>query len=236
MNTSIRNRSAFSLVELLVVLAIIGTLMGVTATYLTNAKSRARGVECQKNLGDWSKGLSMLIDESRTHAFPAAGSGAREDTTAWYNVIARPLDMKPLSDYGEGDRLPVPRGGMKSVYVCPEAGGRDTSGFFSYAYNKNISKGNKTLRAAQVKRPGELVVFMDAPRTSLWAADQEDVLAGKSDSFRHGSQMNIAFYDGHVGSFKRPMVLQGSENPTAVNEFGILWDPREESGDGAGSN
>lgn len=234
MNTHTSNRSAFSLVELLVVLAIIGLLMGVTSAYIMGAKSRARGVECQKNLGDWTKGLSMLIDESRIHAFPAAGkTGAREDATAWYNAIARPLDLKPLCDYGEGDRIPSPRGGIKSVYVCPEAGSRGGDGLFSYSYNKHLSKGDKTLRASQVKRPSELVVLMDSPRTSLWAADQEDVLSDRAECFRHGGQMNIAFYDGHVGAFKRAKVQQGADTPTAVNESSILWDPWEESGPGS---
>ena len=235
MKTNTTSRSAFSLVELLVVLAVMGILMGVTTTYVAGAKARARSVECQKNLGDWTKGLSMYLDANRIHAFPARGSGSRDDASAWYNVIARQIDQKALSDYGEGDRVPAPNGGVKSVYVCPEAVGREEKGLFSYSYNKYLVKGNKSLRAPQVKRASELVVFMDAPRTTLCAADELDVLSDRSESFRHGRRMNIAFCDGHVGSFKLPEVKQGSESPTESNDVGIQWDPWEETGDGEGS-
>ncbi len=235
MKTNTTTRSAFSLVELLVVLAVMGILMGVTTTYVAGAKARARSVECQKNLGDWSKGLSMLLDASRTHAFPAAGSGAREEKSAWYNAIPRHMGQKALSDYGEGDRIPAPNGGIKSVYVCPEAVGRDAKGIFSYSYNKHLVNGGKSLRAPQVKRASELVVFMDAPRATLCAADEADVISDRSESFRHGGRMNIAFCDGHVASFKLPEVKQGAESPTEANDAGIQWDPWEETGEGEGS-
>lgn len=230
MNTRITSRSAFTLLELLVVLAVIGILLGVVATYTSGAKEKARSVECKKNLGDWAKGLGMLVDDSRTHSFPAAGSGAAKDEKAWYNTIARYVDVKPLKDYEEGEKMPVPNAGIKSVYVCPAANNRTSSGdLFSYSYNSHLNPDGKTLRASNVKNASELVAFMDAPRASAYSADETMVLSETTDSFRHGGMMNIAFCDGHVGSFKKHQVLQGSETPSKVNNFGILWDPSGES-------
>ena len=220
------NRSAFSLIELLVVIAIIATLMSISILYLSGAKSRAKGIECQKNLGDWAKGLGMFIDESRIHKFPNPGSGARDDANAWYNVLAKHLDIRPLSEYGEEERLPGPQSGIKSMYVCPLATkGDGDKALFSYAANAFFEKDNKALRAANVHDASAFIVFMDAPKPTECSATCSQVLeSGGAGSFRHGGRMNAAFLDGSVRSLDPRQVRTGSDDLTKISEANIYWD------------
>ena len=223
-----RSRSAFSLIELIVVIGVIGTLMAISATYVSGAKARARGVECQKNLGDWSKALGMFLDDSRTHAFPGLGSGNASDGSAWYNVLPKKLDLPTLAEYAAAEKpLPGPKSGIKSMYVCPLAdkpAGSD--GIFCYAANGYFTKENgSALRAANVHASDSFLVFMDAPTPGTCHATSGDILAARSNSFRHGGRMNASFLDGSVRALDKRAIVAGSDNPKKVNTANVLWDP-----------
>ena len=215
-------RSAFSMIEILVVIAIIATLMAISVPYLSTAKARAKGIECQKNLGDWAKALNMYIDESRTHRFPSLGKDNQNDEKAWFNILPKQLDVRPLCEYGEGEPLPAPKSGIKSMYVCPLA--NKGNGFFSYAANAFFESNGSSLHAARVGDASAFIVFMDSASTSHGSANCDDVLGSGSDSFRHGSRMNAAFFDGSVRSLEPRQVRAGSDNPKKINEHNIYWD------------
>ena len=64
-------RFAFTLVELMVVVAIIGTLISLLLPAVQAAREAARRIQCQNNLRQ--VGLSLLQFESANSAFPASG-------------------------------------------------------------------------------------------------------------------------------------------------------------------
>jgi prepilin-type N-terminal cleavage/methylation domain-containing protein/prepilin-type processing-associated H-X9-DG protein len=216
-------RSAFSLIEMLVVIAVIATLMAISVPYLSTAKSRAKGIECQKNLGDWAKALNMYIDESRTHRLPKLGDGT-SDASAWYNVLPKEVDIRPLCEYKEGETIPAPKSGVKSMYVCPLASKASGDGVFSYAANAFFENNGSSLHAAKIGDASAFIVFMDAPDSNSSSATRDQVLAPGSDSFRHGSRMNAAFFDGSVRSLQPRQVRAGSDDPKKINEHNIYWD------------
>lgn len=225
MKTNLASQSAFTLTELLVVIAIIGTLSVVISSFAITAKSKASGVECTKNLSAWTRALAMYVDSGRIHVVPPLGSGEPADAEAWYNVLAKKLDEKALMEYQSGENLPRPKGGFKSTYVCPDATrGNSGGGLFSYAYNKRFVKDDKRLRGPQIRHAAELVAFMDAPNPVNPSADETDMVKEDTAAFRHGGKANIAFYDGHVSSFRLREVQAGVDTPNKVNDYGILWD------------
>jgi prepilin-type N-terminal cleavage/methylation domain-containing protein len=77
-----RRQTGFTLVEMLVVIAIIGALAGLLLPAVQSARESARMNSCRNNLGQLSKGL--LQHESAMGFFPSAGWGPQ-----WLGVAER---------------------------------------------------------------------------------------------------------------------------------------------------
>ena len=89
-------RRAFTLMELLVVVAIISLLMAVLMPAVQRIESKARAVACQAHLRQWGVGLAMFMDEHHGRPLDAT-------TDAW-DRFYRPYCDRP-----------------KGVFLCPMA-------------------------------------------------------------------------------------------------------------------
>ena len=67
-------RKAFTLIELLMVIAIIALLMAILMPALARAKNMAKTVICQSNLKQWSVLLTMMLDD-KDGRFPDSTGG-----------------------------------------------------------------------------------------------------------------------------------------------------------------
>ena len=92
-----RARRAFSLVELLVVLAIVGVLLALLLPAVQVAREAARGMQCKNNLRQLALATSLYIDTYGRYP-PATHSGnnlrwfgSRESKTEWFTQKDGPL-------------------------------------------------------------------------------------------------------------------------------------------------
>ena len=89
-----RHRYAFTLVELLVVISIIGILIGMLLPGVQAVREASRRTSCQSKLHNI--GLAILNFESSHRAFPP---GATFETQhSWGSVILPYLDQRPVFD------------------------------------------------------------------------------------------------------------------------------------------
>ncbi len=119
-----RGKTAFTLVELLIVIAIIGTLIGLTLPAVQRVRETARRTQCQSNLKSMGVGLTAYETAKRT--FPPGDDAFSGRFHAWSSfilpfldedVLGRRIDYrKPWNAPGGNDviaDLTLP------VYVCP---------------------------------------------------------------------------------------------------------------------
>src|SRR5688500_17677966 len=100
-----RPSSAFTLVELLVVIGIIAVLVGILMPALARAREQARGTQCLSNMRQIGTCLNMFVNEHRGYL-----------PKAWFNDAPVHLAFRPgyagasqKSDWGFYDRAPSER-------------------------------------------------------------------------------------------------------------------------------
>lgn len=131
------NNSGFTLVELLVVLAIIGVLTALLLPAVQAARESARRAECQNNLKQLSIGLSSF--ESAHQKFPAGQRWSQPRSEpgsyaiAWSATLLPQIEQEAIADLIDFDfPLTDPRNlpatsQIIDLYLCPS-----TSNFESH--------------------------------------------------------------------------------------------------------
>ncbi len=115
------NRRAFSLVELLLVMAIIGLLFGLTMPAVQRARESANAASCLHNLGQIGKAIHLYADDNKQY-LPA---GRLDNGSATWAVLIFPYverqaerdawDLtKPYAEQSKEAREPI-----VPVFFCP---------------------------------------------------------------------------------------------------------------------
>ncbi len=174
----LRAGGAFTLVELLVVIGIMGILMAILVPSLGRARERARTVVCAANLHSLGLALSLYLNDyngcfPRYYTDSTAASALGQGRLWWFGFEAngpgtgkyRPLapELSPFAPYTDN---------FAAKIQCPDFP-YDDGLFFpkfdhhaaSYGYNINLAPANVTFNTSREKyngRANSVVVFADA--------------------------------------------------------------------------
>lgn len=205
-------RRAFTLIEVLVVVAILAMLGALLLPVLVRAKAQARSVQCISNLRQLSLAAQLYWDDHDNRCFKYLSAYTNNGVTYWFGWMENGREGDRAFDATQGALYPYLQG--RGVELCPALDYamarfklKATGAAYGYGFNKHLSGVNLARMAA----PADHIVFADAAQVNDFQAPASPahplleefyyVSASPFEAtahFRHSHGANAVFGDGHV--------------------------------------
>jgi prepilin-type N-terminal cleavage/methylation domain-containing protein/prepilin-type processing-associated H-X9-DG protein len=248
---STKIKQAFTLLELLVTIAIIAVLAGLLLPAIGRGKAKAKCIVCFNGMKAWAIAAHTYADDNEgvlPREEAVDGPNHWDITTQessgdiWYNCLPK--------QFGEGNRSVADYAlsaatqmdfYQDKIFTCPSAKfdpvTSQTYPNFSIALNsKLMNPGERvTLERAEAQDTSRTVLFIDSgvPGEAKFCEGQtpydgQPKAFASRFSVRHGRAGNIAFFDCHVETMPGEKVVE--TNPAKTNYFGrdifqgdVIW-------------
>lgn len=215
----IETRKAFTLIELLTVIAIIGILAAIIIPVAGSVRSHARQATCASNLRQWGVASQLYLNDNKGRLpWPQNTASKPAPTNNWAGAMYPYVKGggAVASQWADVQRILSP-----AVLGCPindpkEAGVGQP--FFAYKMNAYLGEsvpgsGQLGVHLSDVSNPARTVMLADgrAPGQSadckFFYYDQDTATTGSNGSqaisYPHSSKSNVLFVDGHVEAKKK---------------------------------
>ncbi|MDR1283763.1 MAG: prepilin-type N-terminal cleavage/methylation domain-containing protein [Opitutaceae bacterium] len=235
--TSRRENGAFTLVELLTVIAIIGILAAIIIPTVGKVRESARTAVCASNLRQTGAAIMLWGNDNKGLYLPSrvAGMGGMFGTQYWnwygsaYSTGKASEGLSPLAGY-MGMPTDVDNGwkALNRITICPlarsdsvPAAPADLLGAYGYPYVANYwimahptAAGRKPVPMSSVGNPSSIVMLAEGMSDSTWGLGISDHNNLARVGELHGGKANVLWADAHVTlSKKADIAVAGKINP-----------------------
>jgi prepilin-type processing-associated H-X9-DG protein/prepilin-type N-terminal cleavage/methylation domain-containing protein len=211
-------RLAFTLIELLTVVAVISILSALLLPALGRAKLAARRVKCASNMRQLGLAGQMYWDDNAGAAFRWRGAATNNGQIFWFGWIEDGTEGRRRFDPSLGALYPYLGGKGAEVcpafnYLNPRFKFKATGASQGYGYNLALSApaDQPPVNVTKAARPTDLVFLADAAQVNTFQAPaspdnpmlEEFYYVNTREAtvhFRHQRRANAAFCDGHVAA------------------------------------
>ena len=234
----------FTLIELLIVIAIIAILAGMLLPALNAAREKARAIKCAGNLKQYGMAIAMYAHTYQDYLLIQNPVNHKTGTIGYIYQWGGYIQTELMPKMREADWK-----AGRSINSCPSRNknyGAALTGYeqeaISYAYN-TLALGSQaqganpdaTHKMSRLKQPAFYVGFCDS---EVWCIGSSGVLAkgrwnGSKEydyvSFRHGNRSNAVFIDGHAAPLSALRELRAGENSNVeiYRQFVPKWNGEE---------
>jgi prepilin-type N-terminal cleavage/methylation domain-containing protein len=197
-----RMRGGFTLLELLITVAVIAVLTALLLPALARAKDKSKALQCISNQRQWGLAMRMYADDFDDY-LPRRGQGVQtlaliNRPSDWFNALPPYFNKPPYEDLmADGKR---PTAGAHDVFVCPDTTDPGGLYFLPYGMNMNLSTWNlpEPTKFSAVIQPDLAVAIGEGP--GPYASTYPSIQA-YSIVARHAGRINLLFLGGEVLAF-----------------------------------
>lgn len=191
-------RKGFTLVEMLVVMAIIAILAGILMPVFVQAREKARAISCVSNLKQLAMAELMYAEDNNGCLSPIYATGQNWQRTGYWPHILYPYVRN------------------KAVYICPTSKYEKWHDWYqrppdvedvvsSYGLNCTVFNLFPLPKVGSIKRPSDCFMMADT-KGALWLGPHfgfpGNLVPGGCIAtqlvLHHSEGLNVAYFDGHV--------------------------------------
>jgi len=225
--------SAFTLVELLVVISIIGLLAGLAIPAISGSLLKGKQAEGLSQLKQLGTLTLAYVTENNGEVPGEGGEGVQSfsalstasNSTAWYNVLPPLAGSLSASNYRTAPKAFYEKGSLFYSKGATYPANKTASAYFAFAINSQLSQLPK-LQALQY--PSRTALFADArlpdernlpPSGGSMDSLGQPKVRDKRFVSRYKGVGIITFCDGHSEAFR------ATTQAEVLNTNKVIWDP-----------
>ncbi|MGA2865079.1 MAG: prepilin-type N-terminal cleavage/methylation domain-containing protein [Verrucomicrobiota bacterium] len=228
--------SAFTLLELLVVIALIAVLAALLLPALSRSKASAQRIKCLSNLHQLELAANLYWDDNGGNCFRYGGAYTNGGQLYWFGWMGPGAEGARAFDATCGALYPYLQG--RGVELCPafnyflsQFKAKARGATYGYGYNLYLSAapGQAPINLSRLLRPAGTVLLADAAQVNTWQAPAspanpmleewyylDNSTNQPNGHFRHAQKAEAVFCDGHVGPER---FVPGSLDPRMPSQF-----------------